>query len=502
MKIEMSFYTEIATMKNLTLLYLALLSFSCSNPPTNDTSYQSPDLIIPELETKAETNIPEFNQDYIYEPAINQNGIQPNESFAGFTSFYKQFEKPTQSFNFKSDEDKLITCKEGTIISVKSNSFVTESGKPVKGDLNIRVKEYYTSSDILLANLTTTSDGKILETGGMIYIEAFHNNEKCQLKKDASIEISFPTSDKKDDMQLFSGDWTSDEINWTLSNTNAVFTTELPSFTTVEIQPQYPGGEQALIKFLSKTVKYPVNAIESGIQGTVYVGFTVKENGEMSQVEIVRGVHPFIDSAALSAIKQMPAWIPGKHKGRNVEVMLNLPVKFTLGNKNSFGISNQITNDTIRGWLDLKVAQRIELEREFDEKTNNENLGNMEISEISRYIFNSPNLGWINCDRFYQDSSPRINYFVNIGSSKDVDVKIIFNNIRSIMTGVTRGSTYAFANVPTGHGITIIALKYENNQYYLAVRETTISKDGVPKLEFEPVTPARLKLEYEKLNRI
>jgi TonB family protein len=501
MKIEISFYTEITTMKNLTFLYLALLSFSCSNPPTNDTSYQSPDIIIPELETKADTNITAYNQDYTYEPASNHKGIQGNESFAGFASFYKQFEKPSQTFNFKSDEDKLIACKEGTIIYVKSNSFVTESGKPVKGDLNILVKEYYASSDMLLANLTTTSDGKILETGGMIYIEAFHNNEKCELKKDASIEISFPTSDKKDDMQLFSGDWNSNEVNWTLSRTRSVYRNEIPSYTTIEVQPQYSGGEQALMKFLSKTVKYPVNARESGIQGTVYVGFTVKENGELGQAEIVRGVHPFIDSAAISAVRQMPAWIPAKHKGKNVEVKLNLPVRFSLGKKNSSGVSNQITSDTIRSYFDWEVAQRIEREKEFEEKMNDENLGNAQMTEISRYLFDSPSLGWINCDRFYKDNSPKVNYSVNIGQSKDVDIKIVFKDIQSIMTGMSIGGICTFGNVPIGHSVTIVALKYENSQYYLAVKETKITKDGVPNLDFEPVTMARLKSELKKLNK-
>lgn len=495
-------------MKKLAILFFALVAFSCNNQPNKDTSNNNIETTSQvettktDIESKTDTITAKNNQDFTYQPADNNKTTQRDDSFTGFANFYKQFDKPEQIFTVKSDEDKTITCEEGTKITVNANSFVTETGKPVKGDIKIQLKEYYKTSDMLLANLTTTSNDEILETGGMIYIEAFNNGEKCELKKGATIEIAFPTKDKKDDMELFTGNWTSDELNWTAGRTQFVITKEKEIFANVETKPEFPGGEQKLKEFFSNKVKYPVYAMENGIQGTVHVGLTVNESGEIEEVQIVRGVNPSIDTAAISAVRQMPKWTPGKHKGKNVKVRIYIPIKFTLGKKSSYGISNQITVDTIKNWIDGETAERIEFAEDFEKNMNDENLGNAEMSEVSRYIFSSSNLGWINCDRFYKDNSPRVTYFVNIGNSKQVDIKIVFNNIKSILTGSTRGGMYTFDNVPTGQSVTLIAVKYENNQYYLAVKKTKISKDGEPKLDFEPVTMARLKTEMEKLNKI
>jgi TonB family protein len=345
------------------------------------------------------------------------------------------------------------------------------------------VKEYYKTSDILLANLTTTSNKDILETGGMLHIEAFYNGEKCKLKKEATIEIAFPTKDKKDDMQLFSGSWSSDKINWTLQATKIDEKKETTVFSVVETMAEFPGGQQKLMEYLSENIKYPRTAKENGIQGTVYIGFIVNENGEIENIRVLRGVAPSLNQAAISVVEHMPKWTPGKKRGENVKVNMEIPIRFSLGEE-----SSNINN--------------IEYAKEFEKKVNDNNLSETKVSEISQYLFCTSKLGWINCDRFYKDNNPKVNYFVNIGKSQQVDIKIIFNNIRSILAGSIRDNKYIFENVPSGHSVTIVALIYENDQYYLAIKKTKINSDGEMSLEFEPVTITRLKTEMEKLNRI
>jgi hypothetical protein len=78
------------------------------------------------------------------------------------------------------------------------------------------VTEYYKLSDILLANLSTVSNGKHLETGGMLFIEAKKGAIELELKDNKPIDISFPTKNKKQGMQLFSGEWKDKNMNWTL----------------------------------------------------------------------------------------------------------------------------------------------------------------------------------------------------------------------------------------------------------------------------------------------
>jgi TonB family protein len=473
-------------MKKLTILILALVTFSCNNQSDKDTPDNSVETTSQvetsqtENEVETDTTITNYSQDFTYQPADNKT-IQRPDNFMGFSNFYRQYEKPAQTFILKANEDKTITCKEGTKITVKSNSFITETGKLVKGDIIFQVTEFYKTSDILLANLTTTSNNDILETGGMVYIEAISNGEKCQLKKEATIEIAFPTKDKKDDMQLFNGQWSKEIINWTVESTTDL--NKVYSSASVDEIPSFPGGEKKMMEFLSKQIKYPQSALEQGIQGVVYIGFIVSRDGTLENIRVLRGVHPTLDEPALSAVKLMPKWKPGKQKDEFVNVQFALPVSFR-SRDGEFKTNN------------------VQYAKDFESKTTDENLQEAKISEISQYIFSTSKLGWINCDRFYKDDSPKIDYFVNIGSAKNVDIKIVFNDINSILTGWMNKGNYTFSSVPIGHSVTLVALKYENNQYYLAIKRTKIGKDGEPPLDFEPVTMERLKTEMERLNRI
>ncbi|MBK7214822.1 MAG: TonB family protein [Bacteroidales bacterium] len=94
--------------------------------------------------------------------------------------------------------------------------------------------------------------------------------------------------------------------------------------------PIYKGGDQARIDFLIKNVVYPQYAREAGIQGTVYVNFTVLKNGKLSNINIIRGVHESLNNEALRVMHLMPAWIPGKVDGVPAKVEFNMPIKFTL----------------------------------------------------------------------------------------------------------------------------------------------------------------------------
>ena len=102
-------------------------------------------------------------------------------------------------------------------------------------------------------------------------------------------------------------------------------------FTIVESMPEFPGGgQEALFKYLQKEMKYPQVAKENGIQGTVFVNFVVGKDGKIRDVKILRGVNKMLDDEAIRVVKAMPAWSPGKQRGKSVSVSYNLPIKFTL----------------------------------------------------------------------------------------------------------------------------------------------------------------------------
>lgn len=101
-------------------------------------------------------------------------------------------------------------------------------------------------------------------------------------------------------------------------------------FTIVEEMPSFPGGEAELFKYLGKTVKYPPMAQDAGITGVVYMTFVVDEQGKVRDPKVLRGIGGGCDEEAIRVVKAMPAWEPGKQRGKPVRVQYNLPIRFTL----------------------------------------------------------------------------------------------------------------------------------------------------------------------------
>ncbi|MEA5424949.1 energy transducer TonB [Arcicella lustrica] len=105
---------------------------------------------------------------------------------------------------------------------------------------------------------------------------------------------------------------------------------EEKTFLSVETMPEFAGGNAALAKFLQKNLRYPRNASEVGIGGKVYVQFVVGKDGNISSINILKGLGFGCDEEAQRVIKLMPRWNPGKQSGRNVSVKFTLPIVFQL----------------------------------------------------------------------------------------------------------------------------------------------------------------------------
>jgi protein TonB len=101
-------------------------------------------------------------------------------------------------------------------------------------------------------------------------------------------------------------------------------------FTIVEEMPEYPGGELEMRKYLAKAIKYPQMAQDAGISGTVFLTFEVDKDGKIKDVKVLRGIGGGCDEEAIRVVKAMPAWKPGKQRGKSVRVQFTLPIKFTL----------------------------------------------------------------------------------------------------------------------------------------------------------------------------
>ena len=101
-------------------------------------------------------------------------------------------------------------------------------------------------------------------------------------------------------------------------------------FVAVEQQAEFPGGQAALMKWLSNNIRYPEAAQQNDIQGRVIVKFVVEKDGSIGAASIVKGVDKDLDREALRVVKKMPKWQPGKNNGVAVRSYFNLPVTFKL----------------------------------------------------------------------------------------------------------------------------------------------------------------------------
>ncbi len=101
-------------------------------------------------------------------------------------------------------------------------------------------------------------------------------------------------------------------------------------FVIVEVKPEFPGGQKALMSYLGKNIRYPTIAAETGIQGTVIVQFVVNKDGKIVDVIVARGVHESLDKEAVRVVQAMPPWTPAKQQGKTVRARFTLPVRFQL----------------------------------------------------------------------------------------------------------------------------------------------------------------------------
>lgn len=104
-------------------------------------------------------------------------------------------------------------------------------------------------------------------------------------------------------------------------------------YQQVEVMPEYPGGETALMNDLIGAIIYPEEARKNGIQGKVYVTFVVDEQGKVTNAKIERGIEASLDQESLRVVNGLKTWNPGKEKGKVVKVAYTIPINYALNGK-------------------------------------------------------------------------------------------------------------------------------------------------------------------------
>jgi len=156
--------------------------------------------------------------------------------------------------------------------------------------------------------------------------------EKPLPKSIVAPDIIETTEIKLDQTNMVMGNWEIHGLD-TLSTYDAASNDPIV-YRRPEKMPQFPGGEKALMKFVYSHLRYHPDALSTGIQGRVIVGFVVNEKGNVSDVKILHSPSHLLDISALEVARMLPDFEPGEQAGKKVSVHYTLPIDFEIQKKN------------------------------------------------------------------------------------------------------------------------------------------------------------------------
>ena len=431
--------------------------------------------------------------------------------------------KQFQTFSIDPTKASSITGAEGTIIDFPANAFDTKSKEKVE----IKLQEFYKLSDMVFANLTTqTAGGELIETGGMVQIEASQPSiSKLNLAPDKSITLKFPFETKKEDMKTFTGEkddlgnvvWEeekyaqteiieiSDQINENIIS-SSIFTIveNMPYWKECEIKMKKALIEkctnQKITNHLKDNIEIDRRVFRKSVNGRVYISYIINERGFVENASIIRSLGPMVDKLALEAVYSLPRFIPGKQRGIPVKVLFTVPLNVNIEVEvDDFSIER--FNKTVKD-LNIKKAKR-------DSILLNKispNIENLELNEeagnsISNYILSSGRLGFINCDRYPFATKGKSSFNI-VENDRKINCSLVLHSVRGIASPrYIKQGKYIFPQLPNEEEVSVLAFKTENNKNYVSYYKTIHNKQD-HRFEFEPLTKEKLNQITSELDAI
>lgn len=380
---------------------------------------------------------------------------------ASIKDLFAQLERIPQEFCIHPTRDTVLRCEQGTIVYVKANSF--KISKSCSGEcITIKVKEDFLKSDMILDNLTTTSNGKIIETQGMVYTEANDcSGRNLKLLKEKDLVIMIPAAEINPDAKIFQGNRnTHDEVmNWTVNN-NSVLT----NFTIEELN--YCHSWLCLnndCRFFFCKIKLFFNRVFRKNR---------KNNGpDLSQ--------------------EMPP---------KCEALANLYEKY--------GVSNldDLTYAINKPLLDSFNVKNVKELQDTLAKVNKKNIElsylnrNLNYEDFKYYVYNTSRLGWSNVDVFANIKEDQmVTMKTNLAVASNVDCKLVFKDRRFVIPATNADKNYVFEKMPKGEKVWVVAIKYEEGKPYVFLEETSVENTTI-NIQFEQLTLDELKEKLKVLD--
>lgn len=410
-------------------------------------------------------------------------------------SLYRELATPIQIFKINTAKDTTIRGEKGTVLIIPKNAF---AGVPNGAVVDFKLKEAYSFSDIIRDNLNTMSGDKILQTGGMIYTEANYKGEQLSLQQNLQVQFNSKES-KLEGMQLFSGERNmqkNGDMNWRpLSNQaskNEVMT--VYASPNVAFRPFLILNEQTNKPISIKELCDTIGCSPLFIKENKVNGFTVRPN--MS--DVCGAMAMFVE-----ARPTMPKSLPLEkiHQLTFFEI-------YDMYNVKTF---DEFRKQDGRKWDSLMTIRlKLITDAEEQEKRNQER-AKMAAEQAKIYAeqakiaqkkddefnktFSIPRLGWYNCDAYRSVELALINIQdLNETKFSELQYKVISKKRKmAIASSMTNIGNLWSSYIPNNEFFTIIALKIEDGESFLAIEENTARNNLVVKLNFKQMSATEIK---------
>ncbi|NII26611.1 hypothetical protein HB364_16095 [Pseudoflavitalea sp. X16] len=404
--------------------------------------------------------------------------------------------------------DTLVTGAKGTKLFFEKSSFVLPDGSVPKGKVSIVLKECYGLADMMRENLSTTQNGQLLQTRGMVHVAAFAGEQELQLKKGKKFVIHFPkdTADRKQPMNLFYGQTGADgNINWQVDSATLLRPTAFLRNLMYTIWQECDSTWPETFSFKSKKdtsvfdyfYKHfdntKLKAANDIINKTFDASFTLTKQGKITNIKVEEVVYdnkrnrqvlptkpdPYFYEYISELPEIEPFWGMTRRSGAvPVEVGCNFHIEIGLYPP---------------GYQDMESYRQAFYQKYTGSVDSTTTINSMNEAELNWYVFSASRLGWINCDYFWEAPGEKINYAVKVDPAAKPNVRLIFRQAKSIMAGTLEGDRYVFKEVPAGQDIKIVAISFKDSKPMLAISETRTGKQLFDQLKYKDFTIAELE---------
>lgn len=468
------------------------------HPPTdlasNKRRTQKGKINTDDLLPPSKTDTQYFNINFI--PCVDSNVTESKASNLRqqwLNELFAQLKKEPNQFIIDNRKDTTLFCQEGTALQIPAGS--------LGGTANVlfTVKEIYKKSDMVLNQLSATSNKALLESGGMLQLTATVNDQPVEVAPNKPITVYMADTSNMQQMQLFTGEKTTERLPSAVVRFNermedvsggavSTYMNWIPQYryftrsqTVQDVKILYLSDEAAKVTTTQRGLK--VTFLRS-----VGSNFPKKELKQMLQDRYgdtyykirVRNQHR----------KKM---LSSNGNGEYFAVGDSIWVDKQKADKNKWPYSvtrNTVTTDFIPQAIGIDTVASVKMDKALQTLNN-------------RYGININRLGWINCDRFGNYEGEKADYVVQLGDeAANYHTLLVFNKLNSLMNGYISGNTSVFTNVPVGMEVTVVSVGInKKGQPVYAMQKAVTDKTGLSGISFQPTEAAALPNALSKLDR-